>query len=168
MGRSDGEFEFPAPATRVTDNSGSLLGYSFFVAGTPRPQGSGALLISKSTGRTFKKQSSPMVAWRNVLVETFMDAEVEMVPSEVPVEVNLTFWFARPKGHSRVRAQRDQGMKSNGPDIDKLSRLVLDALTVARVLNDDRQVSDLSARKRYVEDGHLPEGVAIRVSILGE
>lgn len=134
-----------------------------FVAGTPRPQGSGTAMISRSTGAAFKKTPQTTAAWRNQLVEAFLAVGREMIPAGIPVEVIVEFRFARPKSHSHKLRESDRRIKSNGADIDKLCRLVLDALSVARVYADDNQVADLVAYKRYVTADDQPEGVLVQV-----
>lgn len=49
------------------------------------------------------------------------------------------------------------------PDVDKLSRNVLDALTKAGVYEDDCQVNHLVALKEY-EHGSVREGVRIKIT----
>ena len=120
-------------------------------------------MISRSTGAAFSKAPQTTAAWRNQMVEAFRAAGVAMIPAEAPVEVTVEFRFARPKAHSRKRRATDGRYKPNGADIDKLARLVLDALSVARVYDDDRQVTDLVARKRYVVADDQPEGVWVSV-----
>lgn len=136
---------------------------SLFVPGTPRPQGSGTAMVSRSTGAAFKKTPQTTAAWRNQLAAAFLAAGVKMIPPEAPVAVEVEFRFARPKAHSKRRRATDDGLKANGADIDKLARLVLDALSVARVYDDDRQVTDLMAAKRYVTADDQPEGVMVVV-----
>ena len=139
----------------------------FTVYGTPRPQGSGALMRSRTTGQTFKKQSQTMVGWRNVVVDAVVaQRDAAMIDVGVPVAVEAEFRFARPKNHSQKRRHTDGRLKSDGPDIDKLCRLILDALVVARVVDDDRQVCELIARKRYVQGDGDPEGVTIFVDVI--
>ena len=72
-----------------------------------------------------------------------------------PVHVTVTFWLPRPVSHYRTGARSQQLRKgapihpANGPDLDKLVRGVLDALTDAGMFEDDRQVQSLIAWKRY-------------------
>jgi Holliday junction resolvase RusA-like endonuclease len=47
------------------------------------------------------------------------------------------------------------------PDLDKLTRAVMDALTTAGAYRDDAQVTDLVVRKRYAED-HTGARIAVR------
>lgn len=76
------------------------------------------------------------------------------------VAVDLLFVMPRPKTGRRV-------LPAVRPDIDKLTRLVLDALTDAGVIVDDGQVTDLTVRKRYPDADQpwtLPEpGVRVKV-----
>lgn len=81
--------------------------------------------------------------------------------------VNLTFRFARPKAHYRpngdISARYLHVEHTKRPDIDKLSRTILDALTTAGVWADDSQVYAMSARKTYAGPGDTP-GVSILVT----
>jgi Holliday junction resolvase RusA-like endonuclease len=64
------------------------------------------------------------------------------------VSVTAHFLFDTPK---RGRYGIDPISRAYG-DSDKLSRTLLDALTVARVYADDAQVVELNARKRWADD----------------
>jgi len=84
--------------------------------------------------------------------------EVRLVRGAVVVE--LAFYFARPKSHfgagrnsERVLASAPKEMVSM-PDVDKLTRCALDALTGV-VFVDDSQVVELSASKGYGEPERL-------------
>lgn len=73
-------------------------------------------------------------------------------PSMNPVRVELQFYFNKPK-----TVKRDH--MSVKPDIDKLSRSVLDCLS-GRIIKDDSQVIILNARKEYTDQS---PGVLVRV-----
>lgn len=127
---------------------------TFFVPGVPRPQGSMQAIVSKSTGRAFMKQSPTVVEWRNVVVAKAWDAVEQsnwQVLDEGPVYLYTAFYFQRPKSHSRKRRESDGGIKHDGADLDKLVRAIGDALTVAGVIGDDRQIASIAARKLYAE-----------------
>ena len=81
-----------------------------------------------------------------------------------PVRVEMAFWFARPRSHygtgrnaGTVRAGAPAHMITM-PDIDKLARCAVDALTGV-VFHDDAQVSELFLQKRYGE----PESLVVKV-----
>jgi len=81
------------------------------------------------------------------------------------VAVNLVFWFPRPKSHYRANGglkETAPGMKASRPDIDKLSRAVLDAITASGVWRDDAQVAELHTTKRYAYVGEDP-GLAVAI-----
>ena len=125
---------------------------SFFVAGTPKPQGSSTPMVSRSTGKAFLKTSPALAQWRNTVVDRALDAIADAGWERVedaPVQVTLGFEFQRPKSHSKKRRESDNGWHYNRPDLDKLVRAVIDGLTVAGVWQDDGQVSAITTDKSY-------------------
>jgi crossover junction endodeoxyribonuclease RusA len=87
---------------------------------------------------------------------------------EGPVEVDLRFYFDRPKSHLNGSGSLRRGYGPDHtvkPDLDKLVRALLDAGTDAGVWHDDAQVVRLTASKRYVgTDGDKNlSGVFVRV-----
>jgi len=133
----------------------------FFVPGDPAPQGSKRYL---GPGKMVEssKRTAP---WRADIQRA---AEAAMKPRhealwKVPVYVQLDFYLARPKSHFGTgrNAQKIKESAPNWPgrpDIDKLARAVLDALT-GLVIADDSTVVELLASKSY---GRRP-GVAVLV-----
>jgi Holliday junction resolvase RusA-like endonuclease len=119
----------------------------WFVEGTPVPQGSKTAMVVNGRAVMFEANKKHK-AWRDHVKATVGSLEI---PSTQPVRVELQFWFERPKTVKREHM-------SVKPDIDKLSRSVLDAIT-GGILKDDSQVVILNARKEY---GDKP-GVLIRV-----
>lgn len=115
---------------------------NFVVEGTPRPQG------SKSFVRGRIVEASKYVGpWRKTVAKEA--AEVFPHPTVDPVKVTLTFVFERPKSHmyadGRLKPHCHESHIQR-PDVDKLSRAILDALTgIAYV--DDSQVVSLDAIK---------------------
>ena len=90
------------------------------------------------------------------------------------IAAKVTFFFARPKGH--YGTGRNEGkLKESAPeypiskgrnDLDKLLRLIFDAMTGV-VYEDDAQVCSLEgADKVYVDDVQPLEGVLIGVRTL--
>jgi Holliday junction resolvase RusA-like endonuclease len=119
----------------------------WFVEGTPVPQGSKTAMVVNGRAVMFEANKKHK-AWRDHVKATVGSLET---PSTQPVRVELQFWFEKPKTVKRAHM-------SVKPDIDKLSRSVLDAIT-GGILKDDSQVVILNARKEY---GDKP-GVLIRV-----
>jgi Holliday junction resolvase RusA-like endonuclease len=69
------------------------------------------------------------------------------------------FWLPRPQSSPRWR-----WLSSTRPDVDKLARSTLDALSRI-VYVDDARIADLSVRKLYALD--RPPGALVRVQPLG-
>lgn len=100
---------------------------------TPAPKGSYRFVRGHAI--PMSKREKP---WRNL----------------VPVSVRITFFMPRPKTVKRH-------MPTVPPDIDKLCRAVLDALTDAGVWVDDSQVVDLGATKIYTSGIHIGAHITV-------
>lgn len=137
----------------------------FTVYGQPVPQGS-----KKAFGRNVVEIADVRLrSWRHDVAVTAKEAMNGASPLVEPVEVRLMFFLPRPKGHfgsgrnaERIRdsAPAVPGVK---PDLDKLTRSVLDALT-GTVIRDDSQVVGLIASKLYDDQGH--PGLMAQVTVL--
>ena len=122
----------------------------FLVAGVPVAQGS-----KRHVGKGIMIESSKQLQpWR----EAVIDAAQRAAGGHsffAGVALDLSFRFPRPKAH--YGTGRNQGklkstvplLKVTAPDLDKLCRAVLDALTQSGVLRDDALVASLYAEKRY-------------------
>ena len=85
-------------------------------------------------------------------------------PLPMPLRVDLTFYFPRPKGHYRSNGQLKESAPVwhvGKPDRDNAEKAVLDQLTVSRMWVDDSQVCDGPIKKRYANG---QPGVKIRIS----
>lgn len=83
-------------------------------------------------------------------------------PLAGPVDLAITFNFARPRNHYRsgkfsnlLRNVAPKYMQV-GPDLDKLVRAIGDALTAACAIVDDKQIHLIHAAKRWTEPGTEP------------
>lgn len=102
-------------------------------------------------------ESSKKVApWRSVVALTV--GEVVDAPIDGPVAVRLDFVMPRPKSTPKTRATPAATKK---PDLDKLIRAILDAVT-AVAWHDDSQVVSVVASKRLAELDERP-GVLVRI-----
>ena len=78
-------------------------------------------------------------------------------PLKGPLKMNVEFYFPRPKNHyrtgkySRELKASAPYIHTNMPDVDNLSKFVLDALN-AVFYDDDRQVVELNSHKEYLND----------------
>lgn len=132
------------------------------VRGTPAPQGS-----KRHIGNGRMIESSKAVGpWREAVRAQAQAAVTE--PMTGPVKIVLWFYLQRPKGHYRTGRNahllRDgaPGRPAGTPDLDKLTRAVLDGLTQGGAWKDDGQVVTLLAAKIYA-DG-MPSGCKIEIT----
>lgn len=123
---------------------------AFFVPGAAAPQGSKRAIRLRGTGRVVLVESSAKVKPYRAVVALAAREAWAKPPTSRPVEVRLRFTFARPKSHFTGKgAIRGGAPDTPGkPDIDKLARAALDALTGV-VYVDDSQVVSLRAIKGY-------------------
>ena len=127
----------------------------FFVGGIPAPKGSARAFYVPKLGRAVVTAANAKTRpW-----EQAVRAEASIAglrPLDGAVRVEVTFLFARPAGHFGAKGLRPSAPREHTkkPDVDKLVRAVLDALTGV-AFKDDAQVVAVEARKRY-----LPEGAA--------
>jgi Holliday junction resolvase RusA-like endonuclease len=86
----------------------------------------------------------------------------------MPLRVDITFFFPRPKGHYRTGKNAGQlrddapDHHTSKPDRDNSDKAVLDQMTVMRFWRDDAQVCDGRIIKQY-DDGRGP-GALIKIS----
>lgn len=138
---------------------------SAWVPGTPAPQGSKRYLgAAKPGGRMRAVESSKnLPVWRADVRAAFKDRGVTpgmmaFAPYQ-PVMVKIVFVMPRPVATPKTRPTPAAVKK---PDIDKLERAVLDALTSAGLWGDDAQVVTVHKHKRIAELGE-PTGAMIHV-----
>jgi crossover junction endodeoxyribonuclease RusA len=127
----------------------------FTVWGQPVPQGSKVAIGKK----VVDINDARLRSWRHDVASVAKEAMEGASPYTEPVDVRLMFWFSRPKGH--YGSGRNAGVLKRSapiapavrPDLDKLTRAVLDALT-GICFRDDSQVVGMTVSKLYSNDGH--------------
>ena len=133
------------------------------VLGLPAPKGSGramliagrARFIASSSGANARKQA----AWLRAIQTAAKD--VEVIPG--PVWVAITFRMPRPAGHYTKRGELRESAPMHpvvAPDIDKLARLALDALT-GLAFTDDSRVVWLRVGKQYAVPGRAGASITV-------
>lgn len=127
------------------------------VPGLPATQGSMTLWRAPD-GSERVKYPGHTVQHRNLMIGTLVDHWQGAPPITGPVGVQLAFQFPYLAKHfntAKVRQLRLDAptWKVTAPDLDKLVRLVFDALTIAGIWADDKQACDLRALKRYGTTG---------------
>jgi len=125
----------------------------FFVPGKPAPQGS-----KRHVGRGILVEASKEVGpWRERIALAAADHADTLIQKPDEVRVLLQFTLPRPASAPKTRKLP----ASKRPDLDKLARAVLDALTNV-IFEDDSQVVSLNASKYIADPGEQP-GVKVTI-----
>lgn len=126
------------------------------IEGSPVPQGS---FRHVGNGRIISANPK-LNTWReSIAAQVAQQTAVRLIDGSCRVE--LVFTLPRPKSVSKSSRPRP----TTKPDLDKLIRAVLDAISLERyvqLLQDDSIVTDIRAAKRYAD--HTPAGVRIFIS----
>lgn len=145
---------------------------SFTADGTPAPQGSKntTALKDKSGEYTGKvnvyESSKKLKPWRAVVAAAARAARGPTI--EGPAILTIEFRLERPKGHYGTGRNAGKLKPSapthhlKKPDVDKLERGILDALTIAGIYKDDSQVVSVTSWKTFADNA--PPGVTVHVS----
>lgn len=139
----------------------------FTVYARPEPQGSVRGFVhqgvfDKKPRAIITTNNKKLKPYRQELSHTVIAAMLEagvtppMAGKHVPVSVVLDFYLERPPSIPKKRT-----FIVVKPDIDKLARSTLDALT-GNLFLDDAQVVELSVRKHY----GVPERAEVSMTIL--
>ena len=123
--------------------------FAFTVRGLPQPKGSSRAFVVK--GRAVVTSDNPKAReWAKTVRFCLQDWTRGLLPAAVPVKLTLDFALPRP---ASVSARR-RPAPTVKPDVDKLARTVLDALT-GIVVADDAQIVELAVVKRYGQEPGL-------------
>ena len=127
-----------------------------FADGSPVPQGS---FRHVGNGRIISANPK-LNTWRDsIATQIALQTHHRLIDGSIRLE--LVFTLPRPKSvPTSLRAT-----PTVKPDLDKLVRAVMDAISLERycqIIKDDSQVTDLHAAKRYAD--HTPAGVRIMIS----
>ena len=125
------------------------------VVGIPAPQGS-----KRHVGRGILVESSKRVGpWREAVVAALTLDGRAGARLDGPIAVRLIFRIPRPNGHytrTGLKPAARLALPDKRPDLDKLVRSTLDALTAAAVIADDARVVRITAAKRYTNVDEAP------------
>ena len=111
---------------------------AFIIAGKPVPKGSRTNGFTKD-GRSYSREANKHVGPWMKLAKEELRSQASGSVLLPPYEIDVRFYFLPPKVPSWPRTG----------DLDKFARAVLDALTQAEIIEDDRHVVKLSAVKLY-------------------
>lgn len=132
----------------------------FVVIGNPAPKGSkrhvgNGVMIEMSAK---VKPWVEAVKWAafQVFGPLYLSKDFKMTG---PVTLDVTFTFERPKSKKKTE------LHCVSPDLDKLERATMDAITQAGLWEDDSRVTDIRSRKRYVGHPEAMELPGAKISI---
>ena len=134
---------------------------TFFIEGTPIPQGS-KTAIRHGTRARLIEANKRLKPWRATL-QTALAAQSAGRRIEGPFTAELNFLFIPPQ-RPRYRDTNGEGIHAVKPDVDKLTRAVLDSLTNADIIDDDARCTHLTATKNYTTKDHPTPGVHITIT----
>ena len=141
------------------------------VIGEPAPKGSGRAMVRGgrpvfvASGSNVNRMK--LAQWNSAVARACIAAKVPKI-ADGPVEVKIDFHMRRPLTHYTSRGKLKANAPTHSmtkPDVDKLARSTLDALTDIGVWTDDSQVAYLVASKLYVPEG-VETGAVIAISRL--
>jgi Holliday junction resolvase RusA-like endonuclease len=147
--------------------------FAFFAEGVPQPQGSakGFVVKSKATGklRAVVTSDNPKVRpWRESVRDAARRAMEREGQSTLlltgPLSLSMFFLMPPPQAVAKKFTKGRYVACTTRPDVDKLVRSILDALT-GLVYADDGQVIQIGAGKAYQAPGRTP-GVEIHIEAL--
>ena len=118
-----------------------LIAYT--VSGNPAPQGSKRHV---GNGRMIEA-SKRLKPWRDAVIAATQEMASTVEQLEGPLTVKLEFRVPRPK-----TVTRSHPITRSSGDLDKLIRAVLDGITIGELIQDDSQVVNIRASKRYSVD----------------
>ena len=138
---------------------GVSITVDFWVRGLPQTQGSVRAILPRGSKHpvVIHDRSKELAQWRAGIAaaaSSVLQARGHGTFFEGPVRLSLEFFLQTPAGHA-LRTPRQQWQWSapwRRPDLDKLQRAVLDALTGV-LFSDDGQVVQLAAVKQYGQPG---------------
>lgn len=142
---------------------------AFTARGIPAPQGSKKAYVRGRRAVLVDDNTKTLGPWRGTVIAAARHALNHRSTITGPVIVDLAFTFPRPASH-RGTGRNTHLIKWGAPrhhvtppDLDKLIRAVGDALTIAGVICDDKQIVAVHASKHYATAGHEP-GVEVDVT----
>jgi crossover junction endodeoxyribonuclease RusA len=124
---------------------------SLFVPGTPAPQGSAKAFVIAGKARVTHANKNTM-PWRTHVTAVAMEHFPAIGwPRGEAVQMSVIFMMPRRSAEPKTFTP----MHTRKPDLDKLQRAILDALTGV-AFEDDSQVVEIHAEKRTARIGDQP------------
>lgn len=138
---------------------------SFSVRGQAVAQGSVKAFVRGGRAIVVAKGHGPLADWRQAIASEGRSAMAGLPSFGGPVRILARFVMARPPSHFRTDGVSLAKGAPRYPrlDVDKIVRALLDGLTGV-VIDDDSQVTWLSAEKAWDDEVRGWQGVEVTVS----
>jgi len=120
------------------------IGVEFIVPGPPATKGSTVSFVGKLGRIVTKTDCRGLKAWSESVGWAAKFTRLQLANDDTPVRITAVFQFPHPTRVARL-------WPTVRPDLDKLLRALLDALTGVAYA-DDAQVVELTAQKVYGAD----------------
>ena len=140
-------------------------GIEFTVLGIPAPQGSKTFKGMRGGHAIMADDCKALKPWRDSVIWAAREAKLKANFAgwdECPVAVEIYFYLPRPKS-----TPKRVFYPIRKPDVDKLERAILDALTISGLIDDDARVVDLVAHKRFAGGMQHQDAPGAFVSVRG-
>lgn len=123
---------------------------SFFAEGLPKGQPRPRAFAFHGKVRVYDPGTAE--GWKSCVALAAKSHLPEM-PLEGPLELGCCFYVSRPKKHFLRGVLRSTAPVyiHQKPDLDNLTKSVMDALTIVGMWQDDSQIAILHAGKRYCD-----------------
>lgn len=151
--------------TNTNDDDTTVI--SFFIPGVPRPKGSSQIYHTKNGSPYVAAGSKYQYEWENTIRDTILEHAPQLISSTLYDESPLQKHYLQPVGLQLVfkltPVKKYRAHATSYPDIDKLTRCTLDALTKSHLIHDDRQIVYTETMKQYANQPG-EEGVHITIT----
>lgn len=126
------------------------------IYGEPAPQGSKKVI----RGRLIEASGDKLKRWRKAIAQACSDYQAENILLG-PIAVEVAFYLTRPASVKQTK----RPFPIVPPDLDKLSRALLDGIGQSEAIwGDDSQVVMLRAYKYYAD--HRDPGAEVKITAL--
>jgi Holliday junction resolvase RusA-like endonuclease len=115
--------------------------------GEPVPKG----LVSSGRGIANSSKTRQAMERRKVLIRNHrMRGELQTIKA-LPIRLRVFYYHSRPKHLQKASAPSEAIYKTTKPDIDNLTKLLLDCCTQSQLWDDDAQVCLIEMHDLYTE-----------------
>jgi Holliday junction resolvase RusA-like endonuclease len=128
----------------------------------PRPRAFARKFGNKYSARVYDAGTAE--GWKGLIAQS-VRPHLAPTPHDVPLRVDIDFYFHRPGRLLRKRDPDGAIPHTSKPDRDNLDKAVMDALTQIQFWRDDGQACEGTIRKFYAAKG-ARAGAAISIQTL--